>query len=856
MNSDWSMNKETYSAGIPEKIAQLIRRDYKKAMLCPFPWCEDELQYKLENIFTTLQILSKTKERSRLTDVTVNMTDVFKPHVDCKNPRVVLVEGNPAMGKTTYCQKLAHDWSLSRIPSDSWFPKVEILLLLKCREMNAGIANFFEAVDDQLLPKDVERSEKENIFSFIRNYQSKILLILDGLDELKDKDLLLPLIQGKELSNIYLLLTARPEMGAKLRRYCDSLLQIVGYTKRDVNSYIDRYFSNHSDTSLAEKLKRQLAHDDQLKDLTSSPMNTALLCLVCEETNGTFPIKQTELYECLVSCAIRRYFAKRGVDLGEDDPSERCREQLNQLGKMALESLLVDRLYFSKAEIKSKDLLQLCFVTREPSRSKMRPTECYAFTHKTFQEYFAALYLANEVLTDSKGSEALLLKVSPVDNWQVWKFLFPMVAKMDSERGVFLVSCLGDAFSRHSIPEVNDITETTQFENSIELTFSRSFSSTIELNAPLHDFTRSSSYIAVDNALDVIADCEDFEEVLNDCQRKMLVKLGECIPLDNFKMYIQSSRSLVAFSEYLSGSCTLTKLQIFDPFQDRSKRGLNALAQALHTNCVLTHLDLAYNDIGDETVVALGKALESNTSLTFLDLSIDPDWCEEIGPSGASALARALLKNSTLKCLVLACNSIGDSGALAFANALRTNSSLTQLNLFENDIGHLGTKAICEALQSNHVMTHLILGCNTIDDSGVEALAKALQSPATQLSGLHLLKCEITSLGVETLAGALQTNRSLTHLNLAGSLRSCSARTALVRALQLNRTLTHLNLSGNRVSDTEAILLADTLWIQNNTLAYLLLVANAIGAEGKAKLELVNKKGCVIDLGPQNSLSP
>ena len=63
-------------------------------------------------------------------------------------------------------------------------------------------------------------------------------------------------------------------------------------------------------------------------------------------------------------------------------------------------------------------------------------------------------------------------------------------------------------------------------------------------------------------------------------------------------------------------------------------------------------------------------------------------------------------------------------------------------------------------------MTHLILGGNTIDDSGVDALAKALQSPATQLSGLHHVACDITSLGVETLAGALQTNRSLTHLNL------------------------------------------------------------------------------------------
>ena len=834
----------------PERFVQLITRDYQKAVLCPFPWCEDELQFKLDNIFTRLKIVSKTREWSTLTD-NVNMTDVFTPHAECENPRVVLVEGNPAIGKTAFCQKLAHDWSRNRIPEDSSFPKVEILLLLKCRDVNVGMAKIQEAIDNQLLPEDVDRSEKENFFRFISAYQSRILLVLDGLDELKCKDLFqrpfLPLIQGKVLSNIHLLLTARPEMGAKVKRYCDSLLQIVGYTKNDAIRYIDRYFRNHGDPSLANTLKDKLGYNDHLLNLTCSPMNTSLLCLLCEETKGIFPTKQTELYECLVSCAIRRYFAKRGVDLGEDDPSERYREQLNQLGKMALESLLEDRLYFSKAEIKSKDFLQLCFVTREPSRSKMKPTECYAFTHKTFQEYFAALYLANEVLTDSKGSEALLLKVSPVDNWQVWKFLFPMVAKMDSERGVFLVSCLGDAFSRHSIPEVNDITETTQFENSIELTFSRSFSSTIELNAPLHDFTRSSSYIAVDNALDVIADCEDFEEVLNDCQRKMLVKLGECIPLDNFKMYIQSSRSLVAFSEYLSGSCTLTKLQIFDAFKDRSNRGLNALAQALHTNCVLTHLDLGYNDIRDEIAVALGKALESNATLTYLDLSNDPDWCEQIGPSGASALARALLKNSTLKCLVLASNSIKDSGALAFADALQTNSSLIQLDLFENDIGDLGTEAICKALQSNHVMTHLILGGNTIRNSGVEALAIALQSPATQLSGLYLVDCDITSRGVETLAGALQTNRSLTHLNLAGSFRSCSA-TALVRALQSNRTLTHLNLSRNYISDSEAVLLAETLWNQNNTLAYLCLHCNAIGADGKAKLEMVNKKGCVIAL--------
>ena len=710
----------------PKRFVQRIRRNHKSAVLCPFPWCEDELQFKLADIFTRLQIVSKTRERSKLTD-NVNMTDVFRPHAECENPRVVLVEGNPAMGKTTYCEKLAHDWSLSRILSDSWFPKVEMLLLLKCRDINEGIANIQDAIDDQLLPVDVERSEKENFFSFVRNYQSRILLVLDGLDALKNEDLLLPLIQGKVLSDIYLLLTARPEMGARVRRYCDSLLQIDGYSKGDAISYIDKYFRNYSDPSLAKKLKDELAVNVQLKELTSSPMNTALLCLLCEETNGTFPTKQTELYECLVSCAIRRYYAKMGVGVGRDDPSERCREQLYQLGQMAFEALLKNRLYFSEEEMRSENVMQLCFVTREPSRSKIKPTECYAFAHKTFQEYFAALYLSNKVLTDSKESEALLLKVSPVDNWQVWKFLFPLVAKKDGERSVFIVSCLGAAFSRHSIPEINEITETTQFDlNLIEWAFSCLFNGKLFLG-----FTRSSSHIAVNNALDVIADCGDFEEVLNDCQRKMLFKLAECISLDNFYMKTESSRSLLAFSEYLSGSCTLTKLRISGSYTDYSNPGWNALAQALHTNCVLTYLDLGCYGIRNEVAVVLGKALESNTTLTYLDLSNYAGGCEPIGPSGASALARALLKNSTLKCLVLVMNSIRDSGALAFAGALLTNSSLTQLDLTRNGISGLGTEAICKALQSNHVMTHLILDHNTIGDSGAEALARALQSPAT-----------------------------------------------------------------------------------------------------------------------------
>ena len=124
-------------------------------------------------------------------------------------------------------------------------------------------------------------------------------------------------------------------------------------------------------------------------------------------------------------------------------------------------------------------------------------------------------------------------------------------------------------------------------------------------------------------------------------------------------------------------------------------------------------------------------------------------------------------------------------------------------------------------------------------------MAEALKSPATQLSYLHLDGCHITTFGVEILAGALQTNRSLTHLNLA-SLSISSSATALAKALQLNRTLTHLDLSDNQISDTEALQLAQTLLDKNNALAHLDLIDNNIDAEGKAKLKLVSGKRCFI----------
>ena len=440
----------------------LIRRQYKGTVLCPFPWCEEELQFELSKIFTRLTIVCRKKERAKLTEDSVNMTEVLRPYKKCEcdneckcereKPRVVLIEGEPGIGKTTYCQKLAYDWSVGDIPTESSFPKVDMLLRLTCRDMKT--AKIEDAIEDQLLPLDVNEKDKGNFFYFIRHYQSRILLVLDGLDELPQNlfEEFLPLIKGRVLPLTYLIVTARHEVGINVRLHSDALFEIKGYTKEDADSYIKKYFSCHDKSRLAGKLIRKISNDSQLRELTANALNTALLCLVFEDTGGRLPHNKTMLYCELVDCVLRRYCSKKEIRLCDKSPIGKYMDQLNQLGKLALEALLKDQLAFTLGELESQstEFLQFGFLSREASVSKIRPKPTYAFIHKTFQEFFVAFHLSHSIMkTADRDQKALLAPLSSGNKyWQVWKFLISMVAGKSEEKAISLVGRLWDSVQR------------------------------------------------------------------------------------------------------------------------------------------------------------------------------------------------------------------------------------------------------------------------------------------------------------------------------------------------------------------------------------------------------------------------
>ncbi|KAL0206005.1 hypothetical protein P9112_001312 [Eukaryota sp. TZLM1-RC] len=142
--------------------------------------------------------------------------------------------------------------------------------------------------------------------------------------------------------------------------------------------------------------------------------------------------------------------------------------------------------------------------------------------------------------------------------------------------------------------------------------------------------------------------------------------------------------------------------------------------------------------------------------------------------------------------------------------------------------------ALARALESDSTLTTLDLWVNNITDEGASALARALESNST-LTELNLRRNNITDEGASALARALESNSSLTTLDLQFNNITDEGASALARALESNSTLTRLSLQNNKITDEGASALARALE-SNSSLTTLDLLGNNITDEGASAL--------------------
>ena len=229
------------------------------------------------------------------------------------------------------------------------------------------------------------------------------MFILDGLDEADHVkiDMFINLAQSKELPKCLFVFTSRHESGMKMRRYCDNLWEIVGFTEEDAEHFIYKYFRNME--YLANRLLKEIRSRLELRQLISNPLNTVLLCILCEDSEEAFPESRTQLYIEIVKCVLRRYEEKKGFSSDNEDLIEVYEEELRSLGCIALQSLLKGELYIEESKVNGSNfnaLKKFGFLSTQSGRSRRKPCFRYGFLHKSFQEFFAGFHLALKILRE------------------------------------------------------------------------------------------------------------------------------------------------------------------------------------------------------------------------------------------------------------------------------------------------------------------------------------------------------------------------------------------------------------------------------------------------------------------------
>ena len=817
---------------------RILKAEYnRRSLLKPLFW-ENTFKLPLEDVYTRLSIISRGKLDFQLESGEVNMYDIFKT-LNKGEDAMVLVEGSPGIGKTTFCLKISYDWTNLKIPNESSFPIFELVLLLKCRDIHGDI---MEAISEQLLPEGVDEKVRKEIMDYIKDIhnQEKILIILDGLDELPKtaKPHVDKLLYRRYLPFCYVLATSRQERGIVVRQEVNFsvLYQIEGFTEQDAFEYIRKHFchSGSKDLSNGEKLIEAIQENVFLHALPNNPLNLLLLCVVFEDHQGELPSFRTELYQIIIRCLLRRYCAKHNLEApGDDQALEKLfEESLLVLGELAWRCLLEDRFSFredelAKFERKIKDLAarELGLVFKEASMKKINPQHEYHFFHKTFQEYLAATYLAFKLLKELNLFIDLKFKFSKITLKYRQVFLF--VSGILGKDATVLFRKIGTALKsggwdwhKCSKKAATFFTESfSESRNAEQMAMTLCSFIPFPLTVEIKDWGRGKK---TTNMLIVAEACRNFPQLqhpvhltietvdTNMLKREdlnMVAKfLVSCPKLQTFSFYRPGLEltlyvhSLTALFKGLSRNSTLCS------FTFRAGPALSSdqaviSGDSLAANKTLTTVTFELIECNEAWTSALEKGLSADTPLSTVVLEIYGSLSAE----AKGALKRVLFSRSLASLTLIVYGEMHDSLATSVGESLATESILKSLTLIIfGKVSYSGATSLARGFLENSFLNSLdVKVFGELPDNWVTVTEKVLEKKKTKMSvAFHpnitgtISKAQVTRLcpGFEL--------QSLT-LNLWGELSCTGADTLCNLLITSSTSCVTLNIHG-KVTDNVA----------------------------------------------------
>ncbi|XP_053529588.1 MHC class II transactivator isoform X3 [Ictalurus punctatus] len=287
------MSMESHYIDTPLVQRKLIIRTGKNANKC----LEKEL------------VVLSDSERKK---ATMHRSHVFQNY-GSNSKQLITVLGKAGMGKSTFIQRLALDWSTGGLQ------QFQFIFLLNCKILNLTQASYSLKsllFDSSMFP---QCEDSEAIFKHVLAFPENVLIVFDSFDDMKDLEGLLQstatsatdgdysirqlfsgLFQKKILSGCTLLIATRPkDVLNQLLRKVDSILELCCFSPKDIEMYVSNYFG---DTSEKENALRTITSQKYIFNLCSNPLLCRLTCFLSEhqKSNG-LPSTLTDLYQRVLS---------------------------------------------------------------------------------------------------------------------------------------------------------------------------------------------------------------------------------------------------------------------------------------------------------------------------------------------------------------------------------------------------------------------------------------------------------------------------------------------------------------------------------------------------------------------------
>ena len=815
-------------------------------------WCPLELSHSNKYIPLKLAVVRKERKIADITRRTEEAEDFIKDGKlkDGSLAKLILVEGDPGIGKTTFAWEICRKWANGDI-----FQEYELVVLLRLREKWVRkvrtIFDLFHHPNPELsraVGKEILHHEGESV-----------LLLYEGYDELPRKlqkrSIFLDILQKNYLPRATILITSQPSATRYLRsefKQISQHLEILGFTNGGIDAYIN---DTIKDEQVRNNFHRYLKCYPHIREMMYLPLNTVIVTEVyMRRQQSPEKLIPTELYTALTQGILLRYLyshteyrqQERNLQSFTDLPRD-VYKQFCDITAVALKGIDEDTYEFDTLP---NDFNTLGLMQSVPKLYvEQGVLVLYKFFHLTLQEYLAAVNISQQRVEKQieffqKSDTGISTRLR-----NVLKF----VAGLTKFKDIPSVSL--QPLILKSLPRDHKRKDMTL--TSLHWLFEAQCSDTyIKLvNAyPLSTEHRSDmllfDYFVLGYAMAHITSHWEINlssRKINDEDIEMLMA-GVTFKRDDFTQSEETAlqqldvsnnsigdRGATVLAEMLKKNSTLQQLDVSR--NSIHSGGATALAEMLKENRTLQQLDVSGNSIGDEGATTLAIMLKKNSTLQQLDVGSN-----SIGDRGATELAKMLKVNRMLQKLDVSFNSIHDGGATALAETLtRGNRMLQQLDICCNCIGERGGMALAEMLKENRTLQQLDVSTNSIGSAGATALAEILKKENRMLQQLNISFNSIGDGGATELAKMLKENGTLQKLDVSFNSIGDGGATALAEKLKENSRLQQLDVSGNSIGDVGATELAKMLK-KNTTLQQLDVSNNCLGSGGATTLSVPERE--------------